>query len=335
MSLDRKTYFSKKIVLFNIVATMLIVILHSVPNLRFGVAVDINHPFIYVMNILCQAGVPTFFFVSSLLFYRTCSSYKDILVKLGRRVHTLLIPYLLWNTIFVAIYYVLTNVGNLPMNMGTALNSFRDIFIGIIDARFTPLWFIKILMFYSLIAPVLLFILQKRYLFLLVFIGVTIKALLCHTLQYDNFWMWLPIYMMGGYVGFYKVELRGNKTLTALFALILAMTLFLSIWDNNLLFSFRFFCPFILWFIVDWTLKTYLTKHFEVKRWMHYTFFIFCTHYFILNVLQKLVVITCCPNWMVLNATFVLTPVITVLFLVTLANRISDYRFYKILTGGR
>lgn len=58
---------------------------------------------------LGESGVPAFFFISGFLFYISKKSYKE---RIKSRVHTLLYPYLLWNSIFLAIYLVLFWIGH-------------------------------------------------------------------------------------------------------------------------------------------------------------------------------------------------------------------------------
>lgn len=58
---------------------------------------------------LGESGVPAFFFISGFLFYISQKSYIE---RIKSRVHTLLYPYLLWNSIFLAIYLVLFWIGH-------------------------------------------------------------------------------------------------------------------------------------------------------------------------------------------------------------------------------
>lgn len=57
---------------------------------------------------LGESGVPAFFFISGFLFYISQKSYQE---RIKSRVHTLLYPYLLWNSIFLMIYLVLFILG--------------------------------------------------------------------------------------------------------------------------------------------------------------------------------------------------------------------------------
>ena len=57
---------------------------------------------------LGESGVPAFFFISGFLFYVSQKKYKE---KIKSRIDSLLYPYLLWNSIFLAIYLVLWLLG--------------------------------------------------------------------------------------------------------------------------------------------------------------------------------------------------------------------------------
>lgn len=140
-----KDYFFKKVTLLNVFLTFCIVLLHAKPPERWGLPLDTTYGFIYWTHHLTLIGVPTFFFLSGLLFYRRCS-FSTIERKLKARVHSLLVPYLLWNVVFVAAYYVLTHIPAICrcMNMGFSLNTLGEIAYAIINARCTDLWLVEV-----------------------------------------------------------------------------------------------------------------------------------------------------------------------------------------------
>lgn len=53
---------------------------------------------------LGESGVPAFFFISGFLFYISQKSYMN---RIKSRIHTLLYPYLLWNSLFLLLYLLL------------------------------------------------------------------------------------------------------------------------------------------------------------------------------------------------------------------------------------
>lgn len=338
MGYNDSIYIRKKIVFLNVFLTILIVVLHAVPLLRFGIGVNREYSFIYSIYILCQIAIPLFFFISAYLFYSTCSSYKDAFNKIKRRYYSLFIPYLLWNFIFTSIYFILSCFPIFYSNMNAGNDSFHswtDFVFGILDSKFTPLWFVKNLIFYILLSPVILFLLRNRILFLIAFVVSIIIYLKCDYKVYDSFWNGLPMYLMGAYIGYWKICLTKSRFWLLFSCLIIAGTYFLSLYDESYLLSFRLTTPIIIWFIFDWVLYNYIMTEFHLKKWMGYTFFIYCTHYFILNVIQKIIVKTFDPEIWVLNLTFILSPFVAIITIIGIANILSKYKLYKILTGGR
>lgn len=331
------SYFSKKIVLLNVIATLLVVMLHALPSERFGLSIDSSGILIYLLRAVCQAGVPMFFFISALLFYKGCSGIKDLPSKLIRRFKTLFIPYLLWNTIFVAIYYLITNIEVISshMNMGHAFSGIRDIVIGIIDSRFTPLWFIKVLIYYTLSAPVIYFILRNKIIFLCVFILSVSYSFSLDSNVYDNFFLWFPIYLAGAFFGYHKIDIaKVNFTRWAICTMTL-VAFCLGLYDFNWIMCYRFLVPIAVWFVSDWLLEDYINNKFVVKTWMKCTFFLYCTHYFVLNIMEKIAVIYFSPSEVVLVLTLIVSFSITVMVLLKIALMFRNHPVYRILTGGR
>lgn len=117
-------------------------------------------------------AVPSFMFISGYLFYRggllTVDSYKE---KLKSRVFTLLVPYFIWNLLFLfyifACYWI---VPSLMSSMGDYARNFT--FISLLDSFFSPvlapMWFIRDLIFLNLLAYPIYYILKRVGLFFII-----------------------------------------------------------------------------------------------------------------------------------------------------------------------
>lgn len=70
---------------------------------------------------LGESGVPTFFFISGFLFYYSKKSYQE---KIASRVHTLLYPYILWNSMFLALYIGLYLIGHPQDILGKSIGDY-------------------------------------------------------------------------------------------------------------------------------------------------------------------------------------------------------------------
>lgn len=348
----RDTYFSKKVTLLNVVLTFSIVMLHAKTPERWGCPLDMTHPFIYWVHALTQVGVPSFFFISGMLFYRQCH-FLDIERKLQSRVHTLVIPYLLWNTLFVCIFFVLSRIPAIHgrMNMGEVFKTPNEVVSAIINARYTVLWFVKDLILLCAVSAVI-FLLLKKKIVAFVALAISIIIVLNGDYGYEHPLTWFPVYFVGGMVGRYYTFTPTGEYMSICrvlntpwrkrtFSLLLVAS-FLILYiasgcavHENAIFLFRLCSPLIIWWLSDLLLCHYIENKFRARLWMSYMFFIFCTHQFILNVLQKLIVLRYSPTDFVLNATFLISPVLTVLIAIGLARLFSRYKFYTLLSGGR
>lgn len=353
MAIDRSSYFSKKITFLNVFLTFTIVLLHAKTPERWGLPLDMSNSFIYMISVLAQLGVPMFFFISGLLFYRNCC-FKEIERKLSSRVHSLLIPYIIWNILFVGIFFVLTHIPFIheKMHMGNVLNDPIEIIYAIINAKYTVLWFVKDLIIFCALSAVIFLALRKKAVAYIVLILSVFNALMGNAVGsygYENIFMWFPMYFSGAIIGRFYLDksmiygdlssiLKKKMHGKILILILISVFMFLyaiSVNNSDNLFYYRLFTPIILWILTDLLLKDFLMKKFQVKPWMSYMFFIFCTHQFILNVLQKLIVLFFPPTPLVLNITFILSPIIVILLLIGFAKFLSKYKFYYYLSGGR
>lgn len=197
-----QTYFSRKILFFNVCLTILIVIAHSAPNLRFGIELTRDYPLIYTSIIFSQTAVSLFFFISGILFYRNVKEIKMVRSKMLRRVRSLLIPYLFWNIFFFLIIFFMTRMPFIGshMNMGEIRGDFKTIIVGILDSRLTPLWFVKDLMIFTLLAPVIYLAIRNIY-FAVITLAISVVNVYISHFEYTNWLLWLPIYLQGAILG--------------------------------------------------------------------------------------------------------------------------------------
>lgn len=339
--LKANSYFTKKITLLMVLFTALIVILHAKSPERFGLDLGWNFPLIYVVSQFCRIAVPSFFFISALLFYRNCD-FKDIGSKLLRRIHTLLVPYLLWNLFFVIVFLVLTHVPffSEKMRIGASLSSFSQIFLAVIDSHHSDLWFVKDLMIFSLMAPCLWLINRNTQVSVILFL---LSLILSIALQppYKSVLTWFPCYFLGTIIGcnydcFTKeLALFCRRSYVYIVMLIILLILFIvSFLGPRTESIFVQSSPLFVWILID-MFRPQIELNFTIKKWMSYMFFIYVTHHFTLNVLQKIVVLVSPPTEMVIYMTYFISPIITFYLLIKIATSISHTKFYKIMCGSR
>ena len=157
----------------------LIIMLHCYSVQRLEGEHELYFKMVYPFALwLGETGVPGFFFISGYLFFLSKKNYTE---KLESRIHTLLIPYLLWNLILLSIYILLYAIG-FPQNInGKSMVDYSFIdYLRLFWDRgsfdngnfvplLCPLWYIRNLIIMSILSPLFYYIIMyARELFLMI-----------------------------------------------------------------------------------------------------------------------------------------------------------------------
>lgn len=114
-----------------------------------------------VSQILARCGVPIFFLLSAVLLFRAEHTYKKVITK---KVRTLLVPYLFWNTFWIAVFLMLQSLpftaayfsGNHTPILQCSVREWLGLYgIGQEYPQCYPLWFMRDLMAVVLIFPLI------------------------------------------------------------------------------------------------------------------------------------------------------------------------------------
>jgi len=247
---------------------------------------------------LGETGVPGFFFISGILFYYSKKSY---LKKIHSRIKTLLVPYLVWNTLILVIYLLVYSIGY-PQdingkNIGDYhLTDYLRLYWdrGSFDnGNFTPilcpLWYIRNLLMMSILSPFFYYLVKYgRELFLSVVIGWWLttynNAFIPQTILFFCLGTYFPLMGKNALHCFnkYKIVLI---TLTITFAIADVVSHVFYPTSFNLQihrFALLFNIP-SLFLLADYCSSHGLTNPLLPKA----AFIVFCTHYPIVIVLRK------------------------------------------------
>lgn len=126
------------------------------------------HIFPYIFNLIsggiCRVAVPLFFFVSGYLFFFGFKpgQYINYKQKFKRRFHSLLVPYILWNTLYLGIFAIGQMLfptlmsGNNKLIADYSILNYLQVYWNIIGGLFPlngPFWFLRDLIIVSLLSP--------------------------------------------------------------------------------------------------------------------------------------------------------------------------------------
>ena len=333
-----------KISYCHFILSVLVILIHSINNeTKF-------EEFFSIEKGIGQFAVPLFFMISGFLFFRNASTINDVKNKIRKRVDTLLIPYLIWNLIYYALYML--------RNPGTGL----DIAM-ILDAAFNytynpAFWFIFQLILLVIISPILFYILRENKYIVLFFILISISVICEFDLPYIN--EDAIIYYFSGAV-FSKLYNKNKVSFISkknfVFALIAFVILFiLNRWTYRMIYTNMNFRTIFIWttiiarlaagFAIFYFIDLFF-KYENVPRFMENTFFLYAVHYMIvktmiivLRYVEFKFLIAYVPNSIIEIieiAVFILSPVVCVIINYYLSNFLKKKynKVYRYLSGNR
>lgn len=162
-------YNSKKIAILNSVAIVLVLLLHS----YFLEAAD--YPVVQTVQLftgtngISGVAVPLFYFISGVLFFKSVNRVMDCISGIRKRIRSLLVPYIIWNVIFVGWYLVMSMIPrisgfvNSDMLSHFSINTpFASLDYLLLEPAGFHLWFLRDLILYVLVSP-LIYVACKRF----------------------------------------------------------------------------------------------------------------------------------------------------------------------------
>lgn len=204
-------FWEKKTILSYFLAILVFTIhISSLYNYtQFSDTRDFIKPLEWFVACVSRVAVPTFFILSGALFFRDYDNSVYV-KKLKSRAKTLLIPYLLWNTIWM-LFGVVTTLFFSDYFIGRPQSDLSPsgIFLSIVfHSDNLPFWFILNLIMFVILSPVIYELVRRR------FVGiVSIISCLILCYFYGDKLKWLMLdtesivyYMVGSYIGIHHFE---------------------------------------------------------------------------------------------------------------------------------
>ena len=167
---NSKKHLSEAITWLRFPLIFLIIFLHCYSTVRLPGNHGLYFKIIYPFSLwLGETGVPGFFFISGFLFFLSKKKYQK---SMETRFHTLLIPYLLWNTLLLGLY-ILVYIAGYPQDInGKSIADYT--FIDYVRAfwdrgsydngNFVPIlcpfWYIRNLLIMSVLSPIFYYVIK-------------------------------------------------------------------------------------------------------------------------------------------------------------------------------
>ena len=279
-----------------------IIMLHCYSAVRLEGSYDTYFKILYPFSLwLGETGVPGFFFISGFLFFYSRKPYGR---KIATRMRTLLVPYVLWNALLLALYLAAYFAGFQPEINGKPLAGY-----GVVDylrvfwdrgsydngnfvPLLCPLWYIRNLLIMCVLSPLFYYLIRYvRELFLIALLGWWLSV-------YDNAFIPQTVFFfcLGGYFSIFglnplDVFRRHRVPALALFAIqavadIAVHTLFptpanLQIHRLSLLLNIP-----VLFLVADACAR----RGYSSRMLSQSAFIVFCVHYPLVIVTRRLCV---------------------------------------------
>jgi len=336
--------FSETMQVCSTLCALLVVFIHAY---NVPIYTDVSNTAVYwiqdvIVRGLGKGAVPFFFMSSAFFLYGRPNNTKRVYQS---RFKSLVIPYVLWNTIFM-VYYTIAKAVHLS-SFGLDLNNLRasDILGGIFLHDYNaPYWYMLYLIAMIAMYPLLKWIISRNKLVCFSFLVILFAAqtYASHNPYFHiNYSSSIIYYYLGALLGFYykdEVEkipqIKKSHLTVLLVALLCAATLLYlatNVWGLPLdVFRDISMVLLIVFFAIALNLN-------NPKILVGLSFMIYSMHTIILESIEEIIYIFMPHNalWMMID--FVVAPLITVPIIVVVCILMKKFlpKVYTVLNGNR
>lgn len=337
MNQKEEKCYRNKIVYLSFVMALLIIVRHSS---GIGVYKNLSGVLYYIelfMGHFTDLIVPMFFAISGFLFYQNYDR-KKLISKWNTRFKSLVIPFIAWNLFGYGFTWLLFHIPGIGDAMNRKLPDYNlltwayDVFF---DTRYNVTWFIRNLIIYIIITPIIFRLLRNR-----IGGGILLLVILLFSqlYDYDSILRYSTPYIFGAYWGinFKSVcQRRYNKKLRISAGGLLFFSLLLELFFDSP--QYGPIVPIrLLQIPLIWVASDIFAIEKMPKWWMKISFFIYCCHSLVLESVEKLF-------WVVLHDTYtgaiidyLFAPLITFGIILALAYILKKNKMvWALLNGGR
>ncbi len=274
--------------------------------------------------------IPAFYFLSGFSYFGGYT-YASTLDKWKRRVFTLLIPYVCWNTVMWLFYLIVSRIPVISSHMNSALDyqfSLKSWFVdGLLNYADDPMWFMRNLIVAVLLSPAIYTLIKNKY------VGAaTIFCGFVFVCFNDSYRHSIPIstlfFAEAGYfaIHFRHLFLRRYSPPARLCALAILL-LYMIFGSSPALqgggithaLTFSVTSPAIWVLLGDSEMRPFTKKVDKYRFWMY------CSHYFPLECVEKIILITLGVSAGAALFDFIFAPVITMALLIAIGYLVKKF----------
>lgn len=305
--------------------------------------------FKYTYWIIFPPRVPTLFIISGYFFFRS-QQKRDVHFftdKFKRRLHSLLIPYIVWNAIAITTMFIRYDIiEGLDYSATDYLSGFWSSSINNngLPAN-NPLWFMRNLMAVSLLSPIIYYLIKNKYGFVTVATITICYIFNIHIPIYRTCIETILFFTVGAYIAIHNIRITTIPRVIGLSALLLYVPVQLMMIginsNNHFIYCFNLITGFIkitaIFYLISYLFRKNILKPVPLLSNMSFT--LYALHGIIIGpiimVLYRLSGNT--DNPLALLGIYIATPLIILVCTYVFYKTITRYTpmIAKIVTGNR
>lgn len=345
--MENSKFFENKIRTVNGIMCVLVVFLHSYNIEKYT---NLNWPITpllesFVSRTLGNLAVPTFFFMSAILFFQNYD-FTKIWTKYRSRISSIVVPYLLWNTIYLIIFVIIVNFPLSRQFMDTKEISInlQVVIDSVLFYQYNGVyWFMYQLILFVFISPVIYLIMKTPY-GIVVVPGLLIISCRCSVIPFSRGIVVnsLIYWVLGAYFALHRREQIYHRSANAykclaLSAILILVRFYLEFINqrgevtNHILDFLLLLNVISLWFALD------VLKFHKAYEWMSMSFFIYSIHPLIVDTIKKAVFALLSGNDVIALINYVISGiggVVISAYIAKIMNRCVP-KLFSILCGKR
>ncbi|QIZ05651.1 acyltransferase [Priestia megaterium] len=346
--------FSNKAIRVSFIMVVFVIYIHADNLAYYGLenATDLL-PY-KVIDLLANGiggiAVPFYFMLSGYWFFRfnihSESAWESIKNKLSKRIFSILIPYLLWNTFGTIFYMVIPRFPFVASAMNgsatevTILNLIKGIFF---HAYYFPFWYLQDLIVLMALSPLFLLVLKRKQFSLLVLTIMAVAHLFNTPLMIIHTASLFFFYLGSSLAVYYRdwFEKRKGRNYSFVCLMVLILLIELRLQNYRIISDIAYLLsPLAMWNMFDLFNQSGKLGYQKETLWFEkQSFFIYASHIIIVTTVGKVLLKVGGAGdnstWIIGN--FIVAPFITLFVIYVLSRLLSRYcsRFYGIISGNR
>lgn len=286
-----------------------------------------------------QIAVPVFMLLAGYHFFLNLHRNDEITPKIKKRIKTLGIPYLFWNTIGCLFFLIVIRLPWISKIINTkpdAVN-IQNILWGILGYKYYyPFWFLARLLCFVFFSHVIFCIMRRKKVVILVLSILVLSSFVSG--KCDEYTLKpLFFYLVGGFIAQYKSEWfnETNRIHVILYCLALCGSFIIQLFFKVTLINvvIQFIMPIIFWKAID----IVDLKNVSIYKYENISFFIYCAHTIILEIIEKFFGYILGINIIGAWCDYFLSPVLTIIVIIFIYIFLKKFfpAFTNIICGGR